>query len=174
VSCMIVRVALLAGIAVLGCAQPKPPDIDGWDRIKWGMTMAEARAAYHVEAQPETKDDWTLLELNPAKIAGVEMGVQVGARKGSGRITSVRLWSYFGVPSAAPSASARDFETLKGYLAQKYGPPAGEEEQRGENFRLIRMVRWKFSSTSILMTLEESSSIPNIGNIDLDYAATGQ
>jgi hypothetical protein len=57
-------------------------------------------------------------------------------------------------------------------LIQKYGPPASEEAKRGENFRLLKTVLWTFPSTSILMTLEQSASLPNLGNIILDYTAT--
>ena len=166
------RLAALASLAVTLCAQPK--DVDGWDKIKWGMTIAEVRAAYATDAKPESKDDWTLLQLNPVKMGTVEMTVEVGARQSAGKITSVRLWSYFGIPSAAPTAGPQDFDTLKAFLTEKYGRPANEESRHGENFRLIKTVLWTFPSTSILLTLEQSSSLPNLGNIDLAYTATGQ
>jgi hypothetical protein len=172
-----VRLGALAALCVALCAQPKsedvkPKDIDGWDKIKWGMTIAQVQSAYGIDARPETKDDWTLLQLNPVKMGGVEMGVQVGARQGTQKITSVKLWSYFGLPTSPPSAGSQDFETLRTMLIQKYGHPANEETKRGENFRLIKTVLWTFSSTSILMTLEQSSSLPNLGNIFVEYTAT--
>jgi hypothetical protein len=166
---------VVLAVALYGQAAPKdskPKDIDGWDKIKWGMTIAEARSAYGIDAQPETKDNWTLLLLNPVKVAGVEMGVQVGARQGAGKISLVRLWSFFGLPSSAPVAGPQDFDTLRTMLVQKYGHPASEEATRGENFRLLKTVLWKFPSTSILLTLEQSSSLPNLGNIYLEYTAT--
>jgi hypothetical protein len=161
-----------AAVAMSLYGQARPKDIDGWDKIKWGMTIAEAASTYGIAAQPETKDNWTLLQLNPAKIAGVEMGVQVGARESAGKISLVRLWSFFGLPSSPPSASAQDFDTLRTLLIQKYGPPANEETRRGENFRLMKRISWKFPSTSILMSLEQSASLPNLGTIYLDYTAT--
>src|ERR1700721_2573422 len=82
-------------IALNGQSQPK--DVAGWDKIKWGMTIAEARAAYSIDTQPEKKDDWTVLKLNPTKMAGVEMGVQVSARTGPGKIREITLWSFFGL-----------------------------------------------------------------------------
>jgi hypothetical protein len=176
-----VRFGALAALAVTLYGQPAakdpaPQDIHGWDKIRWGMTIAEARAAYDIKTQPESKDNWTLLYLNPVKIGGaemgVEMGVQVGAREVAGKITLVRLWSFFGVPGAAPLAGAQDFDTLKTTLIQKYGHPAKEETTRGENGRLIKTVLWTFPSTSILMTLEQSTSLPNLGTIYLDYTAT--
>lgn len=166
------RLGALAGLALALYAQPT--DVLGWDKIQWGMTMAQTRAAYAVDTQLESQDGWTLLKLNPVKIGGVEMGVQAGAHDGSDKITMVRLWSYFGLATSAPSAGAQDFDTLRTVLIQKYGNPLSEETQHGENYRLIRIVRWKFPSTSIAMTLEQSTSIPNIGNIILDYTAAGK
>jgi hypothetical protein len=107
------------------------------------------------------------------------MGVQVGAQSGSDKtpsvekITLVRLWSYFGLATSAPLAGPQDFDTLRTVLIEEYGHPTNEEVKRGENFRLIETVLWKFPSTAILMTLEQSSSLPNLGNIYLDYTATG-
>jgi hypothetical protein len=172
------RLSALAALAVALSAQPKPKDpapqdINGWDKIKWGMTIAEARSAYDIDSKPESKDNWTLLTLKPVKIDDVEMGFQVGARPGA-KITLVRLWSFFGLPSSAPLAGPQDFDTLEAMLTQKYGPPANQEAKRGENFRLIKTVLWKFPSTSILMTLEQSASLPNLGNIYLDYTAASE
>ena len=166
-----VRFCAFSVVAIALHGQPK--DVAGWDKIQWGMTLSQVRSAYGVDTRPESTDDgWLLLKLNPVKIGGVEMGVQAGARDGSQKITTVRLWSYFGLSTSAPTAGAQDFDTLRAVLIQKYGDPASEETQHGENYRLIRMVRWAFPSTSILMTLEQSTSIPNIGNIILDYTAT--
>lgn len=165
-----VRLGALVAIAVALSGQLKPKDVDGWDKIKWGMTIAQARSAYGIEAQAESQDNWTLLDLKPVKAAGVEMGVQVGARQGSQKISLVRLWSFFGLPSSAPLAGPQDFDTLKTMAIQKYGVPANEEVKRGENFRLLKTVLWTFPSTSIVLTLEQSASLPNLGNIFLEYA----
>lgn len=168
------RLTALALLALPLYGQPK--DVTGWDKIKWGMSIADARSAYRLETQPERKDNWTLLQLNPVKIGNVEMGIQVGARlvekaPGSGKITSIRLWSFFGLPSSAPLAGPQDFDTLRTELIQKYGHPANEEVTRGENNHLIKTVRWTFPSTSIVMTLEQSALLPNVGTIYLEYTA---
>lgn len=169
------RIIALAALAVALYGQATPKDVDGWDKVKWGMTIAEARSAYGISAEPVSQDNWTLLDLNPVKVAGVQMGVQLGAKQGeAGKVSLVRLWSFFGLPSSPPLAGAQDFDTLKSALVQKYGHPATEEEQRGENFRLLKTVHWTFPSTSILLSLEQSSSLPNIGNIYLDYTPAHQ
>jgi hypothetical protein len=164
-----VRLCGLIALAVVLSGQTRPKDVDGWDKIKWGMTIAQARSAYAVESQPESKDNWTLLDLKPVKVGAVEMGVQVGARLGSQKISLVRLWSFFGLPSSAPLAGAQDFDTLKTTLIQKYGPPDNEETKRGENFRLLKTVLWKFPSASVRLALEQSFSLPNLGSIFLEY-----
>lgn len=164
-----VRLCGLIALAVALFGQTRPKDVDGWDKIKWGMTIAQARSAYAVESQPESKDNWTMLDLKPVKVGAIEMGVQVGARLGDQKIGLVRLWSFFGLPSSAPLAGPQDFDTLKTLLIQKYGAPDNEEEKRGENFRLLKTVLWKFPSTSIALALEQSSSLPNLGNIFLEY-----
>jgi len=169
---IVVRLGVLAAFAVALYGQPKPKDVGGWDKITWNMTIAEARSAYAIDAQPESNDNWMLLKLKPVKIGDVEMGVEAAARLSSEKITLVRLWSLFGVPTAAPSAGPQDFDTLKTILTQQYGHPASEEVKRGENFRLIKTVLWSFPSTSILMTLEQSASLPNLGTIYLDYTPT--
>jgi hypothetical protein len=173
---IVLRLGALAALAVVLYGQPKPKDVDGWDKIKWGMTIADARSAYRIETQPESKDNWTLLQLNPVKIGNVEMGIQVGARliekaPGSQNITSIRLWSFFGLPSSAPLAGPQDFDTLRTVLIEKYGRPSDEEVKRGENNHLIKTVRWTFPSTSIVMTLEQSALLPNVGTIYLEYTA---
>lgn len=167
-----VRIVALAALSLALHGQSKPKDVDGWDKIKWGMTIEEVRAGYGIDTKPEKKDNWTLLQLNPIKISGVEMAVQVGARQGTGKVAFVRLSSYFGLPSSPPLAGAQDFDTLRTALIREYGNPANEETTRGENFRLIKTVLWTFPSTSVAIKLEQSSSLPNLGNIFVEYTAT--
>ena len=123
------------------------------------MTIAEARSAYGIDAQPESKDNWTLLQLHPVKMGNVEVGVQLGARNDSGKIISVRLWSFFGAPNSAPNASPQDFDTLRTLLIQKYGHPAKEEVTRGDNNHLV-----KDGSLELSLYLDRDD-IGAIGNI---------
>jgi hypothetical protein len=104
-------------------------------------------------------------------MAGVEMGVQVSARAGTDKITAITLWSYFGLVNSASSAGPQDFDTLKTLLSQEYGPPAEEKAERGLNFRSIKTVLWKFPSTSVQMTMEQSASLPHLGNLIIEYTA---
>ena len=132
------RIIALAALAVALYGQATPKDVDGWDKVKWGMTIAEARSAYGIAAEPVSQDNWTLLDLNPVKVAGVQMGVQLGAKQGeAGKVSLVRLWSFFGLPSSPPLAGAQDFDTLKSALVQKYGHPATEEEQERRELPIV-------------------------------------
>ena len=42
------KTAMCVALAFAGIApgQTKPKDVDGWGKIKWGMTVAQAQAAY--------------------------------------------------------------------------------------------------------------------------------
>jgi hypothetical protein len=166
-----VRLLTIAAVGFALYAQTPPADVDGWDKIKWGMAIAEARSVYKIEAKPQTSDGWTLLTLPPVTFAGVKMDAQAAGRQGTEKITSVRLWSYFGLANSTPGSGAQDFDTLKAALLARYGSAASEETAHGENFRLLKSVRWTFPSTSILLTLEQSSSLPNLGNITLEFTA---
>ncbi len=169
-----VRLLLVGAASIALYAQNAPKDVNGWDKIKWGMTIGEARSVYQINAEPQSVDGWTLLTLPSTTIANVKLDAQAGARQPGDKITSVRLWSYFGLANSAPGAGAQDFDTLKSALIQKYGAPAREDTTHGENFRLIRTAAWNFPSTSITLTLEASSSLPNLGNITLEFTAAGK
>ena len=166
-----VRISVVLILSVALFCQDKPKDVDGWDQIKWGMTIADARSRYGIEAKPENTADWMLLTLKPVRIAGVEMSVQAVAPRATEKISSVRLWSYFGLTTSTPGAGPKDFDTLRKQLTDDYGPPAKEETTRGLNFRLLKTVAWSFPSTRIELNLEQSGSLPSLGNITLEYTA---
>src|ERR1035441_7914802 len=44
-------VALAFVFTAIVAAQTKPKDVDGWGKIKWGMTVAQAKTAYGDQAQ---------------------------------------------------------------------------------------------------------------------------
>lgn len=43
----------------------------------------------------------------------------------------------------------------------------------GENTHLFKTALWMFPSTSISLSLEQSTALPNLGTIYLEYTATG-
>jgi hypothetical protein len=126
---------------LLGQAPPK--DVDGWGKLKWGMTIAEARAA-------------GLLE--PVKIGDIAMKVDTFTKGDTDSIKRIQLYNFF--------SNQHDFDTLKTLLTQKYGASASQETKRDEINARITTVLWTFPSTSILLTLREGKTLY------LDYTAT--
>ena len=164
------RLGVLIAFAVALSGQIPPKDVDGWGKIKWGMTLAEARSAYTVE-KTETNDYWTLLTLEPIKIDDIQMSVSVGAKHGTEKISKVKLWLYFGLADSAKFSGPQDFDTLKTLLIAKYGAPANDETKREDGDR-VKTILWTFPSTSIVLMLKQSETSPNLGAIYLDYAAS--
>jgi hypothetical protein len=156
-SCLIVA---LAGVALLG--QTKPKDVDGWDKIKWGMTIEEVRAIYNAKEQPEVNEYWTLQKLGSVKISDIDMNVYAMAKHGSEHIVRVKLERDLH-GQQGPSATY-NFDTLKTLLIQKYGLFVSDETKK-EFGGSAREVRWMFPSASILLTLN------NIA-LTVDYIAT--
>ena len=110
-------------------------DVNGWDKIKWGMTLEQAAAAYNIEYKPEKNEYWTILDLPSITVAGINLGVNCGAKLGTDSITLVRMSDW-----GNPSPGNRD--TIKTLLIQKYGQPNSQDENS---------VLWVLSSTSITM-----------------------
>jgi hypothetical protein len=153
-------------IALLGQSPPK--DVYGWDKIKWGMTISEARAIYAVSTPTETSGYWTLLNIPDVKIGDISLKASVGAKHGSDQITLAALWMSFGLTKDAPRAGPEDFDTLKTLLTQKYGTPVSDETTRNVNTR-DRTVSWTFPSTSIVLALSLYET--RLGSISLRYTA---
>ena len=159
----ILRLGALIAFAFTLTGQTPPKDVDGWGKIKWGMTIAEARAAYNVEVQPQTNEYWTFLRLESIKIGDIGMDADAAAKHGSEHIFNVVLtWIFSGHPEG-PSGS-HGFDTLKTLLIQKYGLPVSDEKKR-EFGDPVREVLWTFPSTSILLKLGQVA-------VTVNYAAT--
>jgi hypothetical protein len=150
--------AALFAVALLG--QTPPRDVDGWGKIRWGMTVADASQAYVIDRH-EDNDFWSQLIAQPVMIGDITMRVSIGAKHGSEQISRVRLSTML-----SGKDGAEDFDTLKTQLIQKYGPPI-DGETRTEGTDTVRTFLWTFPSTSIRLTLTQSQ-----GRIDLEYAAT--
>ena len=151
-----------AAFAITLLGQVPPRDVDGWGKIKWGMTAADASQAYVIDRH-EDNEFWSQLIAQPVEIGDITMRVSFGAKHGSDQISRVRLWMN--------SASTQDFDTLKTLLIQKYGPPI-DGETRTEATGGVRTFLWAFPSTSIRLTLTQDQK--SQGRIDLEYAATDQ
>ena len=138
-------------VSLLGQA---PRDVDGWGKIRWGMTIADASQAYVIDRH-EDNDRWSQIIVQPVMIGDLTMRVSIAAKHGSEQVSRVRL---------ATNSGAEDFDTLKAQLIQKYGPPI-DGETRTEGTDTVRTFLWTFPSTSIRLTLTQS-------RIEVDYSAT--
>jgi hypothetical protein len=163
-------VGALIGSAVALFGQVQPADLDGWDKIKWGMTLSEARTVYKAVIAPEVTSYGTTLTLDPVRIGDISMEARLESNHGSDRIIQAQL---------SRNARAQDFETLRTSMIEKYGSPISEKEIREGGDR-IRTVLWGFPSTSVLLTITEDDyfksrgpgeSRNGVGSITLVYHA---
>ena len=162
------RLCMAGVFAVTLSGQAQPRDVDGWGKIHWGMTIAEAGQAYVIDRH-EDNDFLTQLIAQPIQIGDIIMKLSIGAKHGAEQVSRVRLWMFFGRKDSEPGASAKDFDTLKTQLIQKYGPPV-DGETKTEGTDGIKTFLWTFPSTSIRLTITQG---PNSqGRIDLEYIAT--
>jgi hypothetical protein len=160
--CMPLRLAALVACAVALSGQTQPKDVDGWDKIKWGMTIAEARAAYNVTAEPEVNEYWTILTLTSVEIGDIKWNASARVKRGQDGISGVSLFS------SEPTSTS--FDTLKALLIQKYGSPASTETKMGglNGATKVTTVLWSLPSTSIFLIENQWSR----GTLTVDYKAT--
>lgn len=151
-------VAGVFAITLLGQATPR--DVEGWGKIKWGMSIADASRAYVINRH-EDNEFWSELIAEPIEFYDFKLRVAIGARHGSEQISRVRMWAN----------STQEFDSLKTLLIEKYGPPI-DGESRSEGTDAIRTFLWTFPSTSIRLTTRQDQKAQ--GRIDLVYLATDQ
>jgi len=153
--------AALFAVALAGQAQPR--DVEGWGKIRWGMTLAEAGQAYVIDRH-EDNDRWSQVIVQPVVIGDLTMRVSIAARHGFEQVSRVRLST-----NSSGKDSPDDFDDLKAQLIQKYGPPI-DGETRTEGPDSIKTFLWTFPSTSIRLTLTQRPN--NQNRIEVEYNAT--
>lgn len=176
-----IRFGLMIALAASASGQTKPKDVDGWGKIKWGMTLAEVRSLYSVPVStkewPETAarcldspipsclpDRGPYIFLDSVEVGDIKMKVTVQAGYKSTKVVSVQLADLNG--ASGTGNGVRNFDTLKTLLIQKYGTPVNQETKIDDIGAHITTVLWTFTSTSILLTLREQKVIY------LEYGAT--
>jgi hypothetical protein len=161
-------ILLTASVAV--CQQN---DVQGWTRIKWGMTVAEAREAFqgHVsDPGVATPPDALLVErfiVNDLQIGRISAEAAVESEVESNQVVAVRIRATG--PRSAPQARVSTFSTLKHLLIVKYGTPQSEDHSPYGNGETDNRVLWLFPSTSI--TLRWSESGGGDGFVTIRYEA---
>ena len=166
---------LVASFAVALLGQTPPKDVSGWDKIKWGMTLAEVRSAYNL---PATTKEWPGREAgcfdspihyclpdrgpyidmdDPIEIGDIKMKPKVKAGYGSTKVVSVELADFGGATGSRNGV--RNFDTLKTLLIQKYGAPVTQETKLDDIGAHVKTVLWTFPSTAITLSLREEKVI---------------
>src|SRR5262249_51877695 len=142
-------------------------DVDGWDKIKWGITVAEAQAAYgrdihtwHDEYPNELPAKVTgfrdQLVLNHLAISGVKMQATIQTLIGSESITQVRLRLEDGSKESA-------YQVLGSFLRSQYGVPTDVANEEVGAWKQ-HFIRWRFPSTAIRLYWLEG--VPSSGTLD--------
>jgi hypothetical protein len=171
------RLFLLAAIALpLLPGQPKDlnreRDADGFGNIQWGMTVAEAKAAFpglrESERSQLTSGAFEERLVLPALMIGsVEMIVSIQTKADSDLITRIVL-------KLAPFVQHRKtaFQFLSNNLIQKYGKPSRHDTATRGRVKEETEV-WVLPSTTITLNWrEESAGKSRI--LDITYQATGK
>ena len=171
----VMRLFLLAAIALpLLPGQPKDlyqeRDADGFGNIKWGMTVAEAKAAFPGLREPErselTSGAFEERLIQPVLMIGsVEMTVSIQTKADSDVITRIVL-------KLAPFVQHRKtaFQFLSNNLIQKYGKPSHHDTATRSRMKEETKV-WALPSTTITLSWREEA-MSKLRLLDITYEAT--
>ena len=169
------RFLLLAAITLpLLPGQPKDlnreRDADGFGNIKWGMTVADARAAFPGLREPDrlelTSGAFEERLIQPVLMIGsVEMTVSIQTKANSDLITRIVL-------KLAPFVQHRKtaFQFLSKNLIQKYGRPSHHDTAHRRRMNEETEV-WALPSTIITLDWREES-VGKFRLLDITYEAT--
>ena len=148
-------VFLLTLTAVWG----QPKDVDGWTRIRWGMTVAEAREAFQGQvSDPRVANppDAILIDrfiVNDIQIGRITAEAAVQTEQDSNQVVAVRIKAT-GV-SATGLLRTSTYTTLKHLLIAKYGTPQNEDHNPYGSGGTDTRALWLFPSTSITLRWTE-------------------
>ena len=142
-------------------------DADGFGGIKWGMTVAEAKAAFpglgEVERSEMTSGAFRERLIQPVLMVGsVEMTVSIQTKSDSDSITRIVL-------KLAPFVEHRKtaFQFLSANLIQKYGKPSHHNiATHGHNKEATEV--WVLPSTTITLNWL-GGSMSNLRLLDIIY-----
>jgi hypothetical protein len=166
-----VRLAAFVSFAIALPGQPLPKDVNGWDKIKWGMTVGQVKAAYGSQAEAPSRDNSDQekfverLVIKKLTIGDTEMKVSISSRSGSDRIAQVSLSPTAGLLTTGSGGTA--YETLKTSLTRKYGRPSSVDKDDDDQ-TVAYATKWIFPSTEISLSWIEVKRIDH-GVLNLTY-----
>lgn len=175
--------------AAIASCQPK--DVTGWSKIKWGMTLAEAREVFgerasRVDPQGPDSQSFTVKDVMIGDIAATALVVSArnSNRVGLVTIQATKYELIVGdelVQSGAVANQIQTFSTLKRLLIEKYGTPKNEDHKPDGRGYMNSTVLWVFPTTSIILELHEPSAsevqqalrlrMPTSGHVTVQYRA---
>jgi hypothetical protein len=154
----------------------QPSDVDGWNKVKWGMTIAEAKAAYGADVEDsQIVPGPNFVEIDRLTIKAVEIGsiratASIQTKRNSDKVNSVVV--NVAEVREDPGVRADRFDTVRTLLIQKYGTPKNEDRKPdGDNLRTN--VVWTFPSTSITLLWVEGRRYRH-GYVTITYEAVDE
>lgn len=166
---------LLAAASWCTLAQAdKPEDVKGWNKVTWGMSVADAKATLGDQATVSTVVPGpNFTDIERLTISNLPVGEDLVGRCGiqtkrnSDAVTSIQI--RFGQVRDDPSTRERAFDILKRLLIEKYGSPKNED-RKAEPEDIKSTVLWTFPSTSITLLRSESTRY-GLGYLTVTYRA---
>jgi hypothetical protein len=163
--------ALLMTFVVVAAVEPR--DVDGWGKIKWGMTVGQVKSAYGSQAErpdgenPDKEKFVEKLIIKKLTVGDIEMKASIASLPGSDRIVRVSLSPTAPLLTVGPGGAA--YEDLKTSLIRKYGRPSNlDKEDDGQI--VAYTAKWIFPSTEITLSWIEVKQIAH-GILNLIYSS---
>jgi hypothetical protein len=142
--------AALLALAGIVTSQTKPKDVDGWGKIKWGMTLADAKTACGSDCGEEAKVEVGDIKMTASLSA---TGIYPDKYVPSKPVSQIELTT---VPSLDHRSELDVYEYLRSALTQKYGTPTSEYRKPDELNVMVTGAVWIFPSTTITLKLRHS------------------
>ncbi len=149
-------------------------DVQGWTRIKWGMTVSEAREAFRGQvSDPRVATPPDAILVDRFIVTGLQIGritaeAAIQTERDSNQVVAVRIRATG--PMATALARTSTYSTLKHLLITKYGTPQNEDHSPYGSGGTDSRVLWLFPSTSITLRWSEMANGEN-GFVTIKYEA---
>src|ERR1700682_4726832 len=130
----ILAVLLFLTLAGNSFGQTKPKDVEGWSKIKWGMSVSEAKEAFGELASDSTiiaGPNFKLIDrltVRDVRIGDILATASIQTARNSDVVTAVRVDADGPINGSARKRSDA-FSTLKGPLLEKYGTPQNDDSK---------------------------------------------
>jgi hypothetical protein len=173
---MKIQLQVCAALALAGIAQgqTKPTDVGGWGKVKWGMTLTEAKAAYGpalhdlvAPSQRSSEHSIERLEVDGLSVGDISMHASLFTEPGSDRIKEANLQ----VPDIHKANGA--FQVLLDAMTQKYGKPTRQDSTVDPGTGNTKTATWIFPSTVIRLDDMHFDAVES-DIVNLDYSAVNK